>query len=149
MRLTIDEIHMGAIHAVKRRCAKLAKERGDRAQNEQSSWDNEIGGALAEMAWCKLTDTYWSGVGGLRFPDSGSGVEVRWTHLEGRGGLIVYEGDDRSSVYVLAEGYAPEIRFVGWLNGADAAAKVARVGNIDIVPRDRLCVDFSGVVGAR
>ena len=134
IELTPDEIHLAASHGIQRRLPKLRGERDDRVQKEASSWDNEIQGCCAELAWCKLTNTYWSGVGGLRARDAHT-VEVRWTHHQGRGGLIVYPGDSEDRVYVLMEGYAPVMRVVGWLQGAEAKRLVANREGLPIVDR--------------
>lgn len=115
--LTPNEVHLATSHGLLRRYEKLAGKRGDRIQKEASSWDNELEGACVELAWSKLRGQYWSGVAGLKAKD-GLDVEVRWTkHAEG--GLIVYEHDDDDSVFVLAKGYAPIFRFVGWLLGLE------------------------------
>jgi hypothetical protein len=115
--LTPDEIHMAASHGILRRYEKLSGRRGNRVQKEQSSWDNEIEGACAELAWCKLYGHYWTGVSNIRAKDGGD-AEVRWTKHP-NGGLIVYPHDKDDSIFVLARGTAPTFEFVGWLTGGD------------------------------
>lgn len=115
--LTANEIHLAASHGILRRYEKHLGRRGDRIQKEVSSWDNEIEGACAELAWAKLCSSYWSGVSGLKAVD-GAGAEVRWTKHDG-GGLIVYNHDSDDGVFILAKGRAPHFRFVGWLTGAE------------------------------
>ena len=115
--LTPNEIHLAASHAILRRYEKLAGKRADRIQKEKSTWDNEIEGACAELAWCKLYNHYWTGVSGLRAKDGGD-VEIRWTKWHS-GGLIVYPHDKDSSIFVLARGSAPTFEFIGWLTGGD------------------------------
>jgi hypothetical protein len=115
--LTPNEVHLAASHGLLRRYEKLQGKRGDRIQKERSNWDNEIEGACAELAWAKHLSVYWTGVSNLKAKD-GADMEVRWTKHEG-GGLIIYPHDDDQSVFVLAKGYAPEFRFVGWLRGGD------------------------------
>lgn len=116
--LTPNEIHYAASHGLLRRYEKLLGRRKDRIQKEHSSWNNEIEGACAELAWCKHLGLYWSGVSDLRAKDGG-GMEVRWTKHD-HGGLIVYEHDNDDSIYVLAKGRAPNYRFTGWLRGGEA-----------------------------
>jgi len=108
---------MAASHGLLRRYEKLAGKRGDRIQKEQSTWDNEIEGACAELAWCKLYKHYWTGVTGLRAKDGGN-VEIRWTRWPA-GGLIVYPHDKDDAIFVLSRGAAPTYNFIGWLTGGD------------------------------
>jgi hypothetical protein len=133
--LTPDEIHLAASHAVLRRSRK--QHRSDRAQNGASSWDNEIQGSLAELAWCKHRNIYWSGVSDIHAKDGGN-IEVRWTHHTHNGGLIIYPNDGDQDIFVLAEGYAPTIYFVGWIHGGPAKQMATIRGNISIVDRSKL-----------
>lgn len=135
--LTPDEIALGAHHAVMRRNKKHMGFRGDREQTQSSSWDNEINGVLAELAWCKFRNIYWSGVSDLKAKDGGD-IEIRWTHHTGRGGLIVYNKDNDDSIFILSEGYAPTIFFVGWQRGSFAKENAVQVGGIKILPREKL-----------
>lgn len=137
VNLTADEVALAASHAVLRRHQWALGKRGDREQNGRSTWDDEICGALAELAWCKLKGRYWTGAGCMRARDGGD-AEIRWTHHLGTGGLIIYEHDEDAATFVLAEGYDPTIRFVGWLTGAEAKAAARWVGRIRIVPREKL-----------
>lgn len=124
VNLTPNEVHLAASHGLLRRYEKLQGKRGDRIQKERSNWDNEIEGACAELAWAKHLGVYWSGVSDLKAKD-GADMEVRWTKHE-EGGLIIYPHDDDRSVFVLAKGFAPEFRFVGWLRGGDGK----RIGRV-------------------
>lgn len=129
--LTPNDIHLATSHGLLRRTEKLQGRRTDREQNERSTWDNEMEGVCAELAWCKHLNLFWSGVSGLRAMDGG-GVEIRWTKHD-TGGLIVYDHDHDDSVYVLAKGFAPSYRFVGWLTGKEARPLARRIGNITVV----------------
>lgn len=115
--LTPNEVHLAASHGLLRRYEKLQGKRNDRIQKERSNWDNEIEGSCAELAWCKHLGVFWTGVSGLKAKD-GANMEVRWTKHE-TGGLIIYPHDDDDAVFVLAKGFAPDFRFVGWLRGID------------------------------
>ena len=134
--LTANEVHYAASHGLLRRTEKLQGKRGDREENERSTWDNEMEGACAELAWCKHLGVYWSGVADLRARDGG-GVEIRWTK-HATGGLIVYDRDHDDNVYVLAKGFVPHIRFVGWLTGKEAKALAGRLGGIRLVDSSKL-----------
>jgi hypothetical protein len=135
--LTPDEIHFGATHGILRRHKKHEGMRKDRQQSQKSSWDNEINGCLAEIAWCKMRGVYWTGLSDIKAKDGGN-VEIRWTHHENTGGLIIYNNDSDDTRFVLAEGYPPEICFVGWLNGKDAKKLAVSRNGINIVPRESL-----------
>lgn len=134
--LTPNEVHLAASHGLLRRYEKLQGKRGDRIQKERSNWDNEIEGACAELAWAKHLGVYWTGVSNLKAKD-GADMEVRWTKHDG-GGLIIYPHDDDQSVFVLAKGYAPEFRFVGWLRGAEGKVVGNRTEFGILVPAERL-----------
>jgi hypothetical protein len=136
VRLTPNEIHLASSHALLRRYEKHDGKRRDRVQKGRSTWDNEIEGACAELAWCKYLGLFWTGVSHPKAKD-GAGMEVRWTQHED-GGLIVYPHDDDSSVFVLAKGFAPEYRFVGWLRGSEGKALGANTNFGLLVPADKL-----------
>ena len=91
--------------------------RGDRQQIGESTWDNEIEGACAELAWCKHWGQYWSGLSGIRESD-GAGVEVKWT-MYPNGGVILNTKLSDDTIYVLAKGRAPIFRFEGWITGGE------------------------------
>ena len=117
VELTANEVHLAASHGLLRRYEKLAGKRKDRMQKERSNWDNEIEGSCAELAWAKYREQFWTGLAGLKAQD-GVGVEIRWTKHD-HGGLIVYPHDDDDAIFVLAKGFAPAYRFVGWMTGAE------------------------------
>lgn len=118
IQLSPDEIYLAASHGLLRRRAKLRGETRDRAQRSASTWDNEIEGACAELAFCKFRQIYWTGSEGIRARDGGD-VDVRWTKHLNTGGLILYDKDDPNLVIVLMEGFAPEYRLVGWLRAGE------------------------------
>lgn len=136
VELTANEVHLAASHGVLRRYEKLAGKRGDRIQKMQSDWVNEIEGACAELAWAKHREQFWTGVSALKAND-GVGVEIRWTrHADG--GLIVYEHDDDNAVFILAKGFAPQYKFVGWMRGREAKAASNRTNFGLLVPAGKL-----------
>ena len=134
--LTPNEVHLAASHGLLRRYEKLQGKRGDRIQKERSTWDNEIEGSCAELAWAKSQGKFWTGVSDLKAKD-GADVEIRWTKHED-GGLIVYPHDDDNAVFVLAKGFAPEFKFVGWLRGRDGKALGRSTSFGYLVPVDKL-----------
>jgi hypothetical protein len=134
--LTPQEIHLAAMHGLVRRIDKHKGLRGDRIQKERSTWDNEIEGACAELAWCKARGIYWAGVADIRSKDNRE-VEIRWTKHE-HGGLIVYPHDKDESIFVLAKGFAPDFRFVGWLTGARGKELGEKTDFGHLVPEDKL-----------
>lgn len=138
IHLTPDEVHLAASHAILRRHKKYSCNRQDREQNQRSSYDDEVMGATAELAICKYKNIFWSGATGIKAKDGGKQIEVRWTHHEGYGGLIVYSNDDDNSIFVLCDGYAPTINIIGWLRGKDAKNKAKPLGKIMLVKRNQL-----------
>jgi hypothetical protein len=118
--LTPGEVYLASMHGIWRRIYKIDGKRQDREQKERSIWDNEIEGSCAEMAWCKYLGVYWSGVADVKAKDSEL-AEVRWTRHED-GGLLMYSRDNNERAYILAKGFAPNFRFVGWLYGHEAKA---------------------------
>lgn len=131
VEVTNREVAFAAFQTIFRECVK----NGSRQENGPTNWDNAINGAVAELAWAKKRNLYWSGISGVRAPDT-SGGEVRWTHHKDTGGLVYYDHDDDKHIYVLADQYPPIIRFVGWLPGSEAREKRVKNGNIYIVPRE-------------
>lgn len=141
IELTPDEVHTAALHGLFRRAQKIAGKRSPRKQMMRSSWDDEVEGACAELAFCKWRGVYWTGLSQLRARDGGE-FEVRYTHHEGNGGLIIYEHDIDDRVFVLIDGYAPRFRLVGWLRGRDGKRDEYRKPFGFLVPRERLDVRF-------
>ena len=115
--LTPDEIFLAASHGIFRRVKFHEGKREDREQKERSTWDNEIEGACAELAWCKYWNNYWTGLTGIRKID-GAGVEVKWTR-HANGGVILKRNSDNDKVHVLARGFAPSFIFVGWITARE------------------------------
>lgn len=116
IRLTVDEYHYAAMHALERRAKKLGGERGDRMQRGPSTIDDEIEGCVAELAYCKYCNVYWSGLSCVRAVDAGE-VEVRWTKHYNHGGLVVYPDESNERMYVLMDGVHLTKRIIGWLPG--------------------------------
>lgn len=123
--LSPDEVHLGATHGVLRRFQHFNMHRRDYSVIARNDWDNDIEGALAELAFCKARSQYWSGLGGVRAKDGGN-VEIRWTKHFGTGGLLLYDGDDDDSLFVLMEGFAPTYSIVGWMLARDGKAIAER-----------------------
>ena len=136
--LTVDEVAMAASHAMTRRAQNLRGNRGDREQRDRSTWDNEVEGACAELAFCKYRGVYWSGVSGLKARDGGF-LDVRWTKHFGTGGLIMYPKDEDGGYFVLMDGFAPAFRIVGYMRGSDAKQdQWLDRGGYYLVPRNAL-----------
>lgn len=117
--LTPNEIHLAASHGLLRRYEKLQGKRGDRAQIEESDWNNEIEGACCELAVANWLGIPWSGARKLRAEDVGE-FEVKWTRHDGKGGLIVQKYMDDDAKYLLFDGRSPQYKFVGWAYGKEA-----------------------------
>lgn len=85
----------------------------------QASWDTDIEGAGAELAFAKWAGWYWdAGVRTFKQPDVGL-IQVRSTKLSA-GRLILRPNDPRHEVYVLVTGEMPTLTLRGWLYGWEA-----------------------------
>lgn len=135
--LSAEEIHLAASHGLMRRFIKHKGLIKDRMQKEQSSWDNEIEGACAELALCRYRGIFWSGASKFKGKDAGD-VEVRWTKHIGTGGLIVYPHDEDGAVFILMDGFAPTYNIIGWLRGIEAKKPEYLTGFGYLVPRDKV-----------
>ena len=118
--LTVNEIRLGAFHAVDRRTHNLARpNRVERSRQSRYPWDDEIQSILAEMAFCKWKGIYWTGLSAKRAIDCGLD-DVRWTNYYGTGGLIVYtDNAPDAQPIVLLDGFAPDFRVIGWAFGRE------------------------------
>lgn len=104
-----------------RRCESRARNRN--SGTCETSFDKDCLGAMAELAYCKFRNQFWSGsVGSFRSADVGINVQIRHTTLE-NGCLIIRHYDDLNHYYVLVTGNVPTFTVVGWIKGADAIKK--------------------------
>lgn len=136
--LTADEIFVAASHALLRRffTYRGMNGQGKRKQlHEGSTWDDEVEGACAELALCKLRNLYWSAAAGHGVKDAGFAVDVRWVRKPHHG-LIVQEGD--TGWMALMDGHAPTFRAVGYFD-ADEAKRPEWLRKFGfVVPRELL-----------
>ena len=121
VKLTMPEIMMVGAVATMRRGDSTLRGRVDRIQaGEHASWDTEVDGAAAELAFCKARNRYWGGtVNSFHGADVGSSIQIRQTwRSDGR--LIIRDDDSDEHYYVLITGTVPTFTLVGWISGADA-----------------------------
>ena len=113
IKLTWVEVRAAANHAVHRRIyhEELGTPHRANIPRECMPWDFEVNGAVAELAFCKLLNCYWSGLEGNKAADCRY-AEIRST-VSGKKGLWFYpsDGDLRA---VLAQVRLPAIEFIGW-----------------------------------
>jgi hypothetical protein len=92
----------------------------DRFGAEQGGWNLHIEGALGELAMAKHLGLFWSAsVNTFHAPDLGAFIQVR-TRSSHAYDLIVRMEDDKTDVFALLTGVAPEYWAHGWILGVDA-----------------------------
>lgn len=100
--------------------SKFKGERDSHGMRGVGAWDNDIEGAMCEMAMAKLMGVYFDPtVGTYKGADLGEKIQVRGTSYKG-GKLIVRENDAEDEIFVLMVKAFPRFRLVGWMRGADA-----------------------------
>lgn len=122
INLTPDELYAGSVIGIHRRISSIFKRtKPELWVSEDSKWSIEIESALAEMAYAKYKNRYWSGMiwdGKVATADVGK-AQIRWTHHRD-GHLIVYNEDTDEAPYVLVIGTAPVYTIMGWIVGTHA-----------------------------
>lgn len=94
----------------------------------RDDWGADCNGALAEYAWSKLTNQYWSAFDRqfLSLPGDVGQVQIRSTRLA-NGGLTLHPKDRDEQVFVLALidlfSKPVTVKFVGWIRGLDGKAE--------------------------
>ena len=119
--LTESELEMGFAIGKMRRIESLKKglQNAHGFDARPSMIDIDVYGALAEIAYCKYRNTYWSGpVNNYKDPDAGDSVQVRHSQLN-NASLILRENDREDYYYVLVTGEMPTFKICGWIQGAD------------------------------
>jgi hypothetical protein len=123
IRLTEEELIMGAMQGVLRRVNAIMHDRRDNVsgelpnEREFDGWGVDIEGALGEMAFAKYRDTYWSGAADFREGDVGD-TEVRTTKHRG-GSLLLYPTSENDKRFALMIGSIGVYRVAGWIRGKD------------------------------
>lgn len=118
--LSLEEIEMAALIGCKRAAeSKLAGRKDKFPVINNSFWDIDVEGAMAEMAYCKYRNKFWTGsVNTFKQADCGVRTQIRSTsHQNGR--LIIRNDDDDSHFYVLIVGKCPTYSIIGWIKGLD------------------------------
>jgi hypothetical protein len=118
VELSWTEIRLGGLTGVDRRVRAIGLDRRRRFA-QPVNWNDDIVGALAEIAVAKALDRYpsrgcqpdWAG-------DIGD-YQVRATELP-NGCLIVHEDDRDTACFILVVGTPPVLTIPGWILGADA-----------------------------
>jgi len=118
--LTWPEIMLGVDAGVMRRVYALkSNKRGVYGASDESAWDNDINGAIAELACAKWANVFWSGhVGITTAPDVGP-WQVRSKIVRGHR-LVVRPTDEDNAVFVSALVQIPSVFLCGWLFGHEA-----------------------------
>lgn len=78
-----------------------------------------IAGAIAEMAYCKARNQFWTGsIDSFKGADVGDNVQIR--HTENGHLLPVRKEDNPDHFYVLVTGTPPTLTIHGYIQGSDA-----------------------------
>lgn len=112
---------MGATIGVMRRIASYKKLHDNHRspRGDDDTWDRDIEGACAELAYAKWAGVHWDGsIGSFHEPDVGK-VQVRSTKYQS-GCLIIRADDILEHAYVLVTGVHPTYKICGWLYGREA-----------------------------
>lgn len=121
VKLTRQEVLMGANIGVMRRIASYTKLHDNHRspRGDDDTWDRDIEGACAELAFAKFANVFWDGsIGSFHAPDVGN-IQVRSTKYQS-GCLIVRADDTREHIYVLVCGVHPTYKMIGWMYGHEA-----------------------------
>jgi hypothetical protein len=114
VRLTPTEVLAGASVGVARRIKSIFAGYDHYKHADKSDWAMDIDGALAEMAFAKYRDSYWTcSNGSFKAPDVGK-FQVRSTSHQ-RGHLLVRPNDEGNEVFVFIVTEAPVFFLKGWL----------------------------------
>ena len=111
---------MAATIRVMRRIASYTKRDDNKhTPRNDDTWDRDIEGACAEVAFAKHFNVFWDGsINTFHDPDVGK-IQIRHTQLES-GCLIVREDDKDHEVFALVIGTHPSFRLAGWMYAGDA-----------------------------
>lgn len=117
--LTLGEMNMGARGGVDRNIDGIFSNRQHaHGAALDCAWQNNIEGALGEVAFAKWSGIYWSGnFRDLRADDVGD-FQVR-TADNHRKKLILHPPDRDNRIFVLLTGIAPRFYIRGWIEGRD------------------------------
>jgi len=124
MRLEIllqwSEIMLGVNAGVMRRIYALkANKQGVYGASNESAWDNDINGAVAELACAKWANTFWNGTVGITTASDVGPWQVRSKVVDGHR-LVVRPTDDEGAVFISALVLIPRVILCGWLLGREA-----------------------------
>ncbi len=113
----MEGLQVGAARRLKSHFKKYST-----AGNPSPSWDADIEGALAEMAFAKWAGVFYNGsVGQFKEADVGQSIAIRHTrHTKGR--LILRDGDPQQHTYVLLTGGYGRYTIAGHIPGYLAMA---------------------------
>ena len=119
--LTWLEVMRGAMVGVQRQVACLRRgEKGWERCDHDLDWQNNIEGAIAELAVAKFMGRYWPGtVDRFKDPDLTNDIQVRQAPKPSDS-LIVRPRDNIKHRFVLAIGIAPTYNVIGWINGEES-----------------------------
>jgi hypothetical protein len=118
--LTWPELLLGCYVGVMRRVNALRRARQEPyGERPQASWNDDINGALAELAVAKHFNVFWSGtVGRVDLPDVGP-LQVR-SKNQADHRLVILKTDADDKLFISVFVATPECRLCGWFRAGDA-----------------------------
>lgn len=124
IKLEWSELILAANAGMMRRVFALRNGKpGVYGAKDEGAWDNDINGAIAELACAKWANVYWSGTVGLTTSRDVGGWQVRSKVVEGHR-LVVRPTDKDDEVFISALVQVPNVVLCGWLYGHEAKSEV-------------------------
>jgi hypothetical protein len=120
IRLEWAEIMLAVSAGTMRRIFALKNGKcGVYGASDEAAWDNDINGAIAELACAKWANVFWNGTVGITtLPDVGK-WQIRSKVIDGHR-LVVRPTDADRQIFISALVQLPIVSLCGWLFGADA-----------------------------
>lgn len=123
VELTWPEILLATNAGVMRRVNAVRNRRQEPyGSRPEAAWNDDINGAIAELALAKHLNVFWAGtVGRIDLPDVGR-LQVRSKTQDGDR-LVVIASDDDTSIFVSVLVGLPVCRIDGWMMAKEAKRK--------------------------
>tara|TARA_Y100000310_G_scaffold130328_2_gene129520 strand:+ start:3873 stop:4388 length:516 start_codon:yes stop_codon:yes gene_type:complete len=120
VKLESGEVEMAVSVGCRRRIKAIEGGFSGKAGVGPGTWDMDVEGAAAELAFCKDRGVYWPGsLDSFKAPDAGGKFQIRQSKYK-TGKLIVRPKDRPGDTYVLVTGRIPTFYVCGYIDGVSA-----------------------------